>query len=134
MSWSIFRSAALLTAAFALLASSGFGRQPVPSESSDPTGKYALRDGGYVVVSMDDMGGLDGFYERNGEFGRLSGRLEAGVVSATWVQEKGSRACEASVDGSKHWGSVTLSPTQTGELDLAWGACEGATTQLETAR
>ena len=134
MSRSNFRFAALFAAAFSLLAVASFARQPLDSQSANPTGKYTLSGGGHLVVSVDDLGRAEGFFERNGQFGRLSGRLESGVVSATWVQNDGPQACETTVEGSAHWGQVTLTRSEAGDLDLAWGACQGAPTKLETAR
>lgn len=134
MSRSISWTAFLLMAAFSLLASPAYGRQPGETGFADLAGKYTLSEGGYVVISVDDRGRVNGFYERKGEFGRLSGTAESGVFAAKWVQRNGSAACEATVDGSSHWGRVTIAPRETGELDLAWGECRSATTQFETAR
>jgi hypothetical protein len=134
MSRSTLRTAALTAAALFLFSAASFGRQPFGSESPDPTGKYQLSGGGYLVVSVDDTGRAEGFFERNGEFGRLSGRLESGVVSAAWVQQNGPIACTTAVDGSLHWGRVRLTRTETGDLEAAWSACQGAPAQLETAR
>ena len=131
---SIARFAALSTATVFVLAAASFGRQPATPDAADPTGKYTLRDGGYLVVSVDDLGRVEGFYERNGEFGRLGGRLESGVVSASWVQKSGPQTCNSAMDGQLHWGGLTMTRTQAGELDLAWGACGAPPSTLETAR
>jgi len=134
MSRSISKTAGKFAAALSLLAIASFARQPLDSGSSNPTGKYILSGGGYLVVSVDDLGRAEGYFERNGQFGRLSGRQEAGVISATWLQKDGVQACETTHGDSAYWGRVTLTRSSTGDLDLAWGDCQGAPTQLETAR
>lgn len=134
MSRSVFRYALVLTAGVSLLAAASFARQPLDSDSANPTGKYTLSGGGYLVVSVDDLGRAEGYFERNGEFGRLSGRLDAGVVSATWVGKSGMQACESTHLESPYWGQVTLARSAAGGLDLAWGECQGAPTRVETGR
>ena len=130
---SILRTA-VFAAALSLLVTASFARQPQDLDPADLAGKYELSGGGYLVVSVDDLGRVEGFYERNGQFGRLSGELEWGLVFASWVQKGGSQACETSSSGSSHWGRVKLAPAEDGGLDLAWGECGGGPLQLETAR
>jgi len=134
MSRSILRNAGALSAILFLLSAASFARQPMEPGSTDPTGKYILSGGGYLVISVDDLGRVQGFFERNGEFGRLSGQLDSEMVSATWVQESGARACTERVEGSAYWGRVTLAPTDSSDLSLAWGECGEAPTELQTAR
>ena len=134
MSRSIVWIAATLTAALLLTAGTSVARQPGEGGQADLTGKYALAGDGYLVVSVDDLGRVEGFFERNGSFGRLSGQAESNGVTAIWVQKNGSRACESTIDGSSHWGRVTLSRTEAGGLDLAWGTCREKPLNLETAR
>lgn len=118
-----FSRAALLSAALFASAVLAFGRQPA-QESADLSGKYELTGGGYLVVSVDDFGRLEGFYERQGHFGRVSGVVEAGAASATWIQEAGATACKAPVDGSKFWGKLAMTRLADGAVDIAWGECE----------
>ena len=118
-----FSLAASILAA-SLLAATASGRQPDASEAADLTGKYTLTDGGYLVVSTDDFGRAQGFFERNGQFGRVTGRVVNGAISATWLQANGSEACETSVDGSPFWGKLTLIRADDGEVQISWGACE----------
>ncbi len=132
MSRFVFRSAGLLTAALFLFTAAASARQPVNSESPDLTGKYELAGGGYLVVSVDDAGLAVGFFERNGEFGRLSGRVDAGALSGVWVQEKGSAACETRVEGSQYWGRISLSRNADGNVEPTWSECQ--TPQAATTR
>ena len=87
----------------------------------------------------DSLGGentpeSEGFFERAGVFGRLSGQAESNGVTAIWIQKDGSKACASTIDGSSHWGRVILSRTESGELDVAWGECREQPLELETAR
>jgi hypothetical protein len=119
--------ATLPAVALALFAAALFGRQPVAPETGDLTGKYDLPSGGYLVVSIDDADRLEGFFERNGEFGRLSGKVDGGVASATWVQDNGLTACSTAVEGSKYWGKMTLVRDAAGAAQIAWRECDGGT-------
>ena len=131
---SIIRVAAVLTAALLLTAGASIARQPGDGGTANVTGKYVLSGDGYLVVSVDDLGRVEGFFERNGAFGRLSGQAESDGVTAIWVQKTGQTACETTVDDSSHWGRVTLTRTEAGELDVAWGECREQLLELETAR
>ena len=134
MSRFTLRLAGFVTAALSLFAVAAFARQPAAPESTDLTGKYELAGGGYLIVSVDDAGRVEGFFERQGEFGRISGKADAGAVSATWIQEKGSKACETAVDGSSYWGRVTLTRNQDGQIQTAWGECQTQPTAVEPTR
>ena len=118
------RVAALVSAALFLVALTASARQPVTPEEADLVGKFQLSDGGYLIVSTDDYGRVNGFFERDGQFGRVSGRTAAGAISATWVQKEGSEACETAVEGSPFWGNLKLSRDADGAVQIAWGACE----------
>jgi hypothetical protein len=79
-----------------------------------------------LVVSVDDAGRIEGFFERDGEFGRVSGKVDGAVASATWVQEQGANACSTSVDGSRFWGKMTLARDADGAVQTSWSECEGS--------
>ncbi|MCB1022009.1 MAG: hypothetical protein KDC27_18905 [Acidobacteria bacterium] len=127
MSRSSFFHAASLSAILLASAALAFGRQPA-HDSADLTGKYALPGGGYLVVSTDDVGRVEGFYERDGRFGRVSGVVEADTLSATWTQENGATACQTPVDGARYWGKMTLTRDADGVVSIAWGACDAPPT------
>ncbi|MEZ5364898.1 MAG: hypothetical protein R2748_21850 [Bryobacterales bacterium] len=128
MSRSSFFRAASLSAILLASAALAVGRQPA-HETADLTGKFALPGGGYLVISTDDVGRVEGFYERNGRFGRVSGVAEADAASATWTQEQGSTACQASVDGSRYWGKLTMTRQADGAVSIAWGECDAPTSE-----
>ncbi len=123
----------LWTALVGALAVASFARQP-DRDAPDLTGKYLLEGGGYLVVSVDDLGRVEGFFERDGEFGRMSGWIEGGVAKATWVQQNGPHACAGEVAGSRYWGRVTVTRTADDGLGLAWGTCVDLPARFETAR
>jgi hypothetical protein len=126
-----FRFAGLLAAALLGLSAASFARQPEVAKTADLTGKYQLTGGGYLVVSVDDAGRVEGFFERNGQFGRISGRADAGVISAKWVQENGANPCESKVDNSVYWGRLTLTRAEDGQVQTAWGVCQAQPTPAE---
>jgi hypothetical protein len=130
MSRFALRFAGLGTAALLALSAAAFGRQPEASGTADLTGKYQLTGDDYLVVSVDDAGQVEGFFERNGEFGRITGRANAGTISATWVQENGSKACESRVDGSAFWGRMTLTRGEEGQVQATWGVCSAQPTPV----
>jgi hypothetical protein len=124
----------LLTAALTAFVAGSSARQPAAPESADLTGKYELTGGGYLVMSVNDAGRVEGFFERGGEFGRISGQAESGAVSATWIQESGSTACKTAVDGSNFWGKLTLTRDADGAVQTAWGSCEARPVAAEPAK
>ena len=121
-----FWFAAPVVAALFSITVAASARQPEAAESVDLTGKFELSNGGYLVLSTDDLGRVEGFFERDGHFGRVTGRVAGNAVSAVWVQNEGPKACETAVDGSPYWGKLALNHDADGAVEIAWGACEAS--------
>ena len=89
----------------------------------DPSGKYRTADG-YVVFAVDDAGRVQGFFEKAGMFGQLSGTLVNGAIEGRWHAESGIQTCESAYQGAKSWGAFQFRVDDQGTLQGSMGQCE----------
>ena len=66
-------------------------------------GKYLTDRGGYLRISVDDLGRVQGYYEHEGVFGEVSGHFDGKTVRGYWLQDEGSAACSSDRAGFANW-------------------------------
>jgi len=86
-------------------------------------GKYLTDQGGYVRISVDDLGRVQGYYERDGAFGEISGHFDGKTIRGYWLQDDGATACTSDRAGFGSWGRVTLDFTSASEFSGKFGTC-----------
>ena len=86
-------------------------------------GKYLTDGGGYLRISVDDLGRVQGYYERDDAFGEFSGHFDGKTIRGYWLQDEGSDPCVADRAGFANWGRVALTFANASEFSGKFGAC-----------
>ncbi len=89
-------------------------------------GKYLTDPGGYLRISVDDIGRVQGYYEREGVFGEISGHFDGKTIRGYWLQDDSAAACPSDRAGFTNWGRVTLNFTSASEFTGKFGSCASA--------
>lgn len=99
----------------AAMAQTGEPRPPV-------TGTWTT-DFGTVRLIEDRQGGIRGSYDTDG--GRLSGKIENGVIDGFWVESASDYTCDTLKMGSPYWGRIRfeLNSAGTGWTGV-WSYCD----------
>jgi hypothetical protein len=80
-------------------------------------------DFGTVRLIEDRQGGIRGSYDTDD--GRISGKIENGVIEGFWVETASDYTCDTLKMGSPHWGRIRfeLNSARTGWTGV-WSYCD----------
>lgn len=80
-------------------------------------------DFGTVRLVEDAQGGISGSYETDD--GRITGKIENGVIDGFWVETASDYTCDTAKMGSRHWGRIRfeLNSTRTAWTGI-WSYCD----------
>lgn len=95
-------------------------------QAAAPTGPASgtwTTDFGTVRLAEDVQGGISGSYETDD--GRITGKIENGVIDGFWVESVSDYTCDTAKMGSRHWGRIRfeLNSTRTAWTGI-WSYCD----------
>jgi len=116
-----------ITLLLALACGLPLGAKNPAEESADSVGGlYVLAHGGLVRLAIDSGGRVEGYYERDGRFGQIYGRLEGLRLEGYWFgDETAPTECSTPRRESKRWGRLSWELSGEDLVGLS-GACGAA--------
>jgi hypothetical protein len=96
------------------------------AQAAAPTGPASgtwTTDFGTVRLVEDAQGAISGSYETDD--GRITGKIENGVIDGFWVETASDYTCDTAKMGSRHWGRIRfeLNSTRTAWTGI-WSYCD----------
>lgn len=107
-------------AALALLSTATLSQ--VADPKSPTSGTWAT-DFGTIKLMEDAQGNISGSYVTDN--GRITGKIENGVIDGFWVESASDYTCDIAKLGSRHWGRIRfeLNSDRTGWTGI-WSYCD----------